>query len=167
MEESTSIHWVMLFLYAGGTLLPQGFWQFEKSVQFCELTAFAMSKLSRYRIQKTINIILYNVCDVGPWQCPKIYIHSRISYLFYHSYYFTDNKTICGEFLSQSSGSLHSPDEDNDGEYENEMECHWTLTAPEHQVIYLKFLEFDIEYIINCDFDFVEVREAFTLFSTT
>lgn len=68
----------------------------------------------------------------------------------------------CGEVLTQSSGSIASPDLDKNGKYDLETNCIWTITAPEHQVIHLKFLEFDLEYQESCLYDFVEIREVCT-----
>ena len=70
---------------------------------------------------------------------------------------FTEYKTECGGLLTEPSGFIHSPDVDNDGYYDSNQNCFWTITAPAEQVIFLKFLEFDIEFHVDCDYDFVEV----------
>ena len=73
--------------------------------------------------------------------------------------YITERERDCGELLTDQSGVFHSPDNDNNGVYENGQDCLWTLTALEGQVIYLKFIKFDLEDGENniCAYDFVEV----------
>lgn len=70
---------------------------------------------------------------------------------------FTERERDCGESLTEPSGVFVSPDVDNNGKYEGNQDCLWTLTAQEHQVIYLKFIKFDIEFEDNCGYDYVEV----------
>ena len=76
------------------------------------------------------------------------------------------NGSECKEILNQPSGFIHSPDLDNDGKYDTNQNCSWTLTAPEDHVIYLQFLEFDIEYYDNCIYDFVEIWEVRSVWPT-
>lgn len=70
----------------------------------------------------------------------------------------------CDERIKQPSGFIHSPDLDNDGEYETYQNCLFTIIAPELQVIYMMFTEFDIEFSQDCGYDFVDIREVCFLF---
>ena len=72
----------------------------------------------------------------------------------------TEFQIECGGNLTEPSGFLHSPDHDNDGKYETNQDCYWTLTALEHQVINLKFLYFYLEDEENCIYDYVEIQEV-------
>ena len=74
---------------------------------------------------------------------------------------FTEYQSGCEEVLHEPSGFISSPDEDNDGQYEINQECHWTLWAlGGGQVIYFEFLEFDLEDSYLCVWDFVEIKEV-------
>ena len=75
----------------------------------------------------------------------------------------TERGQECGAFLTQPSGFIQSPDEDNDGTYENDQDCLWTISAPEGQIIQIKFSEFDIETHKTCDLDFVDIKEVCAL----
>lgn len=78
--------------------------------------------------------------------------------------FFTERERDCGESLTGPSGVFISPDVDNNGVYESNQDCLWTLTAPEHQVIYLKFIKFDLEFEDNCGYDYVEVCYSWACF---
>ena len=59
--------------------------------------------------------------------------------------YFSELNHLCGTTLTNLTGVISSPDLDNDGEYENMMECSWIIKAVESHVIILQFLEINLE----------------------
>ena len=63
----------------------------------------------------------------------------------------------CGGVRTDSQGELRSLDSDGDGQYDNKVDCLWSLTAPMDQHIVLQILSMDIEEEYACLFDFLEV----------
>ena len=72
----------------------------------------------------------------------------------------TARRLVCEETITQPSGFIHSSDLDNGGKYDIRHACVWKLTAEKGQRIYLRFLEFEMKYTDNCNYDFVEIREV-------
>ena len=62
----------------------------------------------------------------------------------------TDLNGKCSGILTQPSGTISSFDGDNDGLYDENLNCIWTIIAPEHYVIRLEFLIFELEYDEDC-----------------
>ena len=52
--------------------------------------------------------------------------------------------TGCGGTLTRSSGQIQSPDEDNDGVFDQGVECEWTLLF-ENTIIELHMLRLDLK----------------------
>ena len=72
----------------------------------------------------------------------------------------------CGGLVNVTDGSktISSLDIDNDGKYESDLNCHWTVVAPEAKIVKLRFTSFDLELRQNdthqtC-WDYVEVRNG-------
>ena len=59
--------------------------------------------------------------------------------------HFSELNHLCGTTLTNLTGVISSPDLDNDGEYENMMECSWIIKAVESHLIILQFLEINLE----------------------
>ena len=58
---------------------------------------------------------------------------------------FSELSHLCGTTLTNLTGVIYSPDLDNNGEYENMIECYWIIKAVESHVIILQFLEINLE----------------------
>ena len=56
------------------------------------------------------------------------------------------------------SGWLRPHDEDNDGMYDNYLDCLWIIPAQENQTIVMTINGIDIEYSGFCTFDYLKVR---------
>ena len=67
------------------------------------------------------------------------------------------NKT-CGGVLADTSGWLASPDFNNDGFYENDVDCWWFIVADIFQVIMINITEIDVEDNVVCGYDYLKVR---------
>ena len=72
----------------------------------------------------------------------------------------------CGGLVNVTDGSktISSLDANSDGKYELDLNCHWTIVAPEDKIIKLRFTHFDLELRQNnthqsC-WDYVEVRNG-------
>ena len=72
----------------------------------------------------------------------------------------------CGGLVNVTDGSktITSLDSNSDGRYETDLNCHWTVVAPEAKIIKLRFTSFDLELRQNdthqsC-WDYVEVRNG-------
>ena len=70
---------------------------------------------------------------------------------------------ICGHILTDNSGVIRSPDLDEDGYYEDMVECSWIIVAADNQMIEVQFLavllehDFDNDNNIICPYDYVKV----------
>ena len=64
----------------------------------------------------------------------------------------------CGDKLTSSSGVIESPDEDNDGLYDHNLNCSWTVTAGKGFVVAFHITRLVIEYSYLCERDRLEVR---------
>ena len=63
----------------------------------------------------------------------------------------------CGDKLTSSSGVIESPDEDNDGLYDHNLNCSWTVTAGEGFVVAFQITQLIIRYSHRCEQDRLEV----------
>ena len=70
---------------------------------------------------------------------------------------FTDLNGKCGDIMTQPSGNLITNDGDNDGYYDNNQDCVWTVIAPPTKVIRLEFHTFELEGGSGCKHDYVRV----------
>ena len=50
----------------------------------------------------------------------------------------------CGGILTESTGTLISPDDDQDGAYDNDIECLWMIIADADRVISFQFSQMDL-----------------------
>ena len=64
---------------------------------------------------------------------------------------------ICGDTLNASSGEIRSLDRNNDGLYDNKLDCHWTILSGPNQLIQLDIVSIQLEEEIWCAFDYLEV----------
>ena len=65
---------------------------------------------------------------------------------------------ICGGILNQSSGEIQSMDRNEDGLYDNNLDCHWTIVCGPNQIVELRILSIELEIrTILCSFDYIEV----------
>ncbi|RWS22052.1 Cubilin-like protein, partial [Leptotrombidium deliense] len=74
-------------------------------------------------------------------------------------------KQGCGGVIENETGVIISPDSNGDGLYEFDLDCIWTILAPEYAVIQLNFQSMDIEASessLNCSFDYLEIRDGST-----
>ena len=55
------------------------------------------------------------------------------------------------------NGLLSSFDTDGDGEYDNNVDCRWTIVAASNHEILVRILQMDIEYTIDCEYDYLKV----------
>ena len=67
---------------------------------------------------------------------------------------------ICGGILNESSGEIRAMDRNNDGLYDNNLECHWSIVCGPNQLVELKIVSIDLEKDIVCAFDYIEVISA-------
>lgn len=65
----------------------------------------------------------------------------------------------CGGTFTATSGEFGSPMQD--GSYPKNIECHYVIKLPKDSKMKLTFLSFKLEDSHSCNFDYVEVREAF------
>ena len=63
----------------------------------------------------------------------------------------------CGGNLTEPSGLISPPDVDNDGFYDNDVHCNWTITTDGNRMIELQFLTMDIEFDDDCLYDYITV----------
>ena len=66
---------------------------------------------------------------------------------------FPESFEVCGEKIQESSGVIVSPDSNDDGLYDNNVNCHWTITVADDHVIRYTFTYFEVEYSEDCDKD--------------
>ena len=63
----------------------------------------------------------------------------------------------CGGVLMDFVGQFSSPDNDNDGQYDINLHCHWTIEVDDGHMIQLTILDIDIEKDKRCRYDFIKV----------
>ena len=61
-----------------------------------------------------------------------------------------DPANICEHTLTNESGWIVAPGYENDGFYENSLDCIWNITAPDYFVIQFRIHFIDIESSIRC-----------------
>ena len=82
--------------------------------------------------------------------------HCWKSYALAHI--FVDPNTNCKTELSEIVGYIRPPDSNNDGLYDYNLNCWWTLMAGEFQAINLNVQNIDIDGLIDlCVADRLEV----------
>ena len=63
----------------------------------------------------------------------------------------------CGGVLNATSGQLQSVDADANGQYENNLDCRWTIIGASNKVIRFSVQGLDIEPNANCIYDYLRV----------
>ena len=63
----------------------------------------------------------------------------------------------CGRLLRDIEGSIESPDNDGDGQYDSNQYCRWTILADENKMVQLEIFEMDIEEEDDCFNDYLAV----------
>ena len=63
----------------------------------------------------------------------------------------------CGGNLTGSSGWFSPPDWDEDGLYDNDVQCYWTITTDVTRMIHLQFVTMDLEFDTTCGYDYIAV----------
>ncbi|XP_053120680.1 cubilin [Hemicordylus capensis] len=69
----------------------------------------------------------------------------------------------CGGYLTKSSSSFGSPDSNNDGKYDKDLECVWIIAAPMNKLVNLTFSTFTLEAASSpqgCRFDYVKLYDG-------
>ena len=59
--------------------------------------------------------------------------------------------------MAGSQGKIGTRDTTGDGNYDNNLDCAWTLLAPSNKVVKLSFESFHLESNYDCNYDYVEV----------
>ena len=59
--------------------------------------------------------------------------------------------------INAISGWIASTDSDNDGEYDNNQDCLWTLNAEPNHVVLFRVMQLDLEWTHNCEYDYIKV----------
>ena len=54
-------------------------------------------------------------------------------------------------------------DRNNDGLYDNNLQCHWSIVCGPNQLVELKIVSIDLEKDIVCAFDYIEVIYPLTV----
>ncbi|XP_017085480.2 dorsal-ventral patterning protein tolloid [Drosophila eugracilis] len=69
------------------------------------------------------------------------------------------HSTACGGYLRATSQvqQFYSHARFGNQDYDDGMDCEWTIAAPDNSYVQLIFLTFDIESSENCTFDYVQV----------
>lgn len=67
----------------------------------------------------------------------------------------------CGATLTSPSGTITSPG--HPSSYPHGANCTWYINVPVGNLVRLSFDSFNLEYHINCDFDYVEVYDNGTV----
>ncbi|XP_015441120.1 cubilin isoform X1 [Pteropus alecto] len=105
-------------------------------------------------------------CGRNASAVPTFYSSTRTAIAFFKSEVFNENSRVgftyqiadCNRAYNKAFGNLKSPGwPDN---YNNNLDCTVTLTAPQNHTISLFFHSFDIEDSSECRHDFLEVRNG-------
>ena len=74
------------------------------------------------------------------------------------------SKTNLNPQLNSNVRIIASPDSDQDGNYDSDVDCNWVLMSTEGTYFSLNFEYFDLETADNatkkCDYDFLEIRDG-------
>ena len=137
-----------------------------------ELDNCTAIKLDRKMAESIADHPLQGICHKGFIQCPdKVFCavpcdnnHECSSKeAFDESLEAGCTLTVCGENLTASSTpeTLTSPDFDSN--YPDDLNCTWTIKAPEGHSVHVTFKEVSIEGEMgNCKYDFVQFKDGAT-----
>lgn len=74
----------------------------------------------------------------------------------------------CGGFLNNTAGgTVTSVDIDNNGQYENDLNCAWTIMMPDNKLATFNITRMDIETDSACSYDALKVILQAENFGTT
>lgn len=73
----------------------------------------------------------------------------------------------CGRTLNSATGWLSPEHVDNNGNYENNLDCWWTVVASDGYIVQLYIVEMDIAESQNCKGDYLEVGNRYTIGDST
>ncbi|KAG1661332.1 Cubilin [Nymphon striatum] len=77
----------------------------------------------------------------------------------------------CGGIINATAGLIKSVDIDNDGKYENYLDCIWKIAVPTGKVIKFTFSSFSVEKsapnLDACSNDYLELRDGYFRYSAT
>lgn len=63
----------------------------------------------------------------------------------------------CGGILNQTNGQITSFDADGDGNYENYLDCRWTIYVGPNMLVTLNITNMDLEFGADCIYDYLAV----------
>ena len=63
--------------------------------------------------------------------------------------------------MTATTGTIRAIDRDRNGKYDLDLQCLWSIVAPDDSRVQLKFLSMDIEDSFYCLFDAVVVETEF------
>ena len=63
---------------------------------------------------------------------------------------------VCGGILNKTSGEFQALDRNNDGLYDYNLDCHWSIVGGDNQLIELRILSIFLEEAYLCSFDYLE-----------
>lgn len=74
---------------------------------------------------------------------------------------FTTQPQGCGGRFKSPVGAIHSPNYPQN--YDHDADCGWLIEVPINHVVVLTFIDFDVEPITNCTFDYVAIYDGSSL----
>ena len=75
----------------------------------------------------------------------------------YYVFSLLDKTVHCGAVLNELNGWITSEDRDNDGEYDHNLDCLWTIFAAPNNVLLIRIINVDIEWTLHCEYDYLKV----------
>ena len=69
-------------------------------------------------------------------------------------------ETGCVSDVAVGTGVLWSPGFDIGYNYFNYLDCTWNLNTELGSFIYIRFTSFEVEYEVNCIYDYVEILDT-------
>lgn len=94
----------------------------------------------------------YSFVNIGKWHVSHAGFHFVRCYL---------TLIGCGGILKDPHQLIKPPvnTELNDGSYQHNANCEWTIFAPAGYLIYLSWISFQLEQTSDCVYDFVEIYD--------
>ena len=94
------------------------------------------------------------------------FVDYRNLYVYPHSkrskFKFSASLEECRYTFTIRQGELRTPDSNQDGYYDNDLTCEWTISAEKGKIIWLFILEFDVQTDDQCKHDNLKVHVQFT-----
>ena len=66
----------------------------------------------------------------------------------------------CTWELTEPAGEIKSIDRNNDGQYDNNLDCSWTIHMAPNKFVEVTFVSVELEESGICIFDYLEVRNT-------